>query len=234
MVVGSGLVARAFASFRDDPRVMIFASGVSNSTTAAPADYRREHLLLKERAAEAAHLVYFSTCSLSDPTLKGSAYIRHKQAMEEMVAGMGRPYTIFRLPNLIGHTPNPHTLCNYLRDHIMAGEPISLQTKACRYLMDVDAVSEACSHMIRRGAFTGQTINICFDPPAPLPGLLREMERVLGRQAAVREEDRGSCYAVDNTPFKQYWTAVMGRPWPGADQWKQVVAKYYRAPPSAT
>lgn len=227
MVIGSGLVARAFASFQEDPGVLVFASGVSNSTTATRADYDRERELLAAHAGAGAHLVYFSTCSLFDPALGASGYIRHKQAMEDVVRGRGPAHTIFRLPNLIGHTPNPHTLCNHLRDQLLAGAPIRLQTKACRYLMDVDAVSMACGHMIRQRAFSGQTANICFDPPVSLPALLAELERVLGRKGTPLEEERGSCYQVDNIPFRQYWTGEMGRTWPDRDHWRHVVAKYY-------
>ncbi|MCO6481532.1 MAG: NAD-dependent epimerase/dehydratase family protein [Flavobacteriales bacterium] len=233
MVVGSGMVARAFAAFQVDPAILIFASGVSNSSTATEADHRREHDLLDSQPLLGRRLVYFSTCSIYDPSLTNSPYIRHKRAMEDHVKACTPDHTIFRLPNLVGHTPNPHTLCNFLRDRIQANEPVHLQTRACRYLMDIDAVALACGHMIRNGAFWGQTVNVCIDPSAPLPQLLQEMERILGRTAHRLEEERGACYEVENASFKQFWTMEMGLPWPTGQHWQRVLAKYYAPRPAA-
>ena len=47
MIVGHGLLARAFEPrYGDDPRVTIFASGVSNSRESVPAAFERERAML--------------------------------------------------------------------------------------------------------------------------------------------------------------------------------------------
>lgn len=227
MVLGSGLIARAFNSFLHDDRVLVFASGVSNSSSATPADYAREKELLLAQEGISARLVYFSTCSLHDPTLHAAGYIRHKRLMEGLIREQFADHLIIRLPNVVGHTPNPYTLTNFLRDRIMAGEPFHVQAKACRYLMDVDTVALGCPPMMTRPEYRGTTIDACLDKPVPVPQLVKAMEQLLNRQAVTTEIEAGSCYHVDNTAFKQAWSAHAGLPWPGPDQWVDVLRKYY-------
>lgn len=135
---GSGLIASAFRPFAEEDRFLLFASGVSNSSTVTATDFARELHLLEAHAGTGARLVYFSTCSLFDPTLRTNPYILHKLDMEDRVRHMFPDHLILRLPNIIGRTPNPHTLCNHLRDRIVAGLPVQVHLHACRYLMDVD------------------------------------------------------------------------------------------------
>ena len=234
MILGSGLLARAFDSFKEDDRVVVFASGVSNSSTATEVDHARERNLLLEQSEVEARLVYFSTCSLFDPALKDSSYIRHKMQMEVLIQTRFKNHTILRLPNLVGSSPNPHTLCNHIRDRIQSSEQINVQIKACRYLMDVDTVSAVCTPLLTDEHFRGRTLNVCFDQPVPIPELVAAMERLLGKKARTLNVDSGSCYEVDNRDFKQYWLSQQRIPWPGADDWAQMLAKYYGGPKAAT
>ncbi len=226
MVIGSGLLARAFASFKDDEKVLVFASGVSNSSTATEADYARERVLLLEQRGTHARLVYFSTCSLFDPALKDSEYIGHKRRMEDLVRKYFEDHLILRLPNVVGRTPNPHTLCNFFRDRILSGETFNVQTNACRYLIDVEEVRSAWSPILSDGSFRRSTINVCFDRPAPLPELVRVMEHLLGKMAKATPVDAGSCYEVNNSDFKRIWTST-GASWPDPGHWASTLAKYY-------
>ncbi len=227
MVLGSGLIARAFEHLRDDARVLIFASGVSNSSTAAEAEYARERNLLLQQTGTTARLVYFSTCSLFDPALGGSGYLRHKRAMEELVRNRFRDYLILRLPNVVGHTRNPHTLCNHIRNCLLSGEPLTVQTKACRYLMGADMAATACTPLIHSPAPEERTVNVCLDKPVRVSDLVEAMEALLKRKAKAQPVDKGSCYEVDNTLFKLHWLATMALPWPDDDHWRTMLATYY-------
>ena len=42
MVIGNGLVASAFSKYKNDDDVIIFASGVSNSSTNKKEEFERE------------------------------------------------------------------------------------------------------------------------------------------------------------------------------------------------
>lgn len=235
MILGSGLLARAFESLRGDDRVLVFASGVSNSSTATEADHARERNLLLQQVGTTARLVYFSTCSLFDPTLADSGYILHKLRMEELIRDRFKEHTILRLPNVVGHSTNPHTLCNHIRDSILSGRTINVQVSACRYLMGVDMVTAACTPLLLSERSRDRSINVCFDHPVPVPELVSAMERVLHKKAVIKEVDSGSCYEVDHVEFKRYWLAHLNLPWPASDHWRSMLLKYYgKAMPSTS
>lgn len=227
MILGSGLLARAFAPLADEDSILVFASGVSNSTTATTADLSREADLLTLQAGTRAQLVYFSTCSLYDPSLAGSTYVRHKRHMEAMVRDLFPDHLILRLPNIVGRTPNPHTLCNYLRDRIVNGEPVRMHLNACRHLMGVDQVAAACIPLLLTGKFHNTAINACFDHPVPVPEIVRTMEAILGRTARVVPVDAGTCYRVPNADFKRFWQEQNTEPWPEDGHWATVLREVY-------
>ena len=83
MVIGNGLVAKGFSAYNRDSNIVVFASGVSNSTTTSEAAFSREAGLLSEilRQHTEKKIVYISTCSIYDESLNDSAYVRHKLAM---------------------------------------------------------------------------------------------------------------------------------------------------------
>src|SRR5690349_4800710 len=90
MIVGSGLMASAFAAAaRDKAGLIVYASGVSNSRCEDEREFDREKTLLEQsiRTGRGARcFVYFSTCSVNDPESAQSPYVRHKVRMEQMVS----------------------------------------------------------------------------------------------------------------------------------------------------
>ena len=96
------MIARAFAPvYSDNQDVVIFASGVSNSSETRQEAFEREKALLSHWARGGHRLVYFSTCSVADPSQIRKPYVRHKLEMESIVEGTGS-YVIFRLPQIVG------------------------------------------------------------------------------------------------------------------------------------
>lgn len=152
MIVGKGLLASAFdAEHVTEMGATLFASGVSNSNETDPAAYAREERLLDAHLASAeGTFVYFSTCSIEDPERGNGPYAQHKQRMEQKVAGCG-DYAILRLPQVVGHTPNQHTLTNFLANRLRSGEVIPLWSAAIRCLVDVEHVAMVTLALLRRG-----------------------------------------------------------------------------------
>ena len=126
MIVGSGLVARAFAQrYAKDDSTVIFASGVSNSNEKDPAAFAREHDMLGGYLADGQRrLVYFGSCNVVNAK-EHSVYFQHKREMEALVIGSGRG-TVLRLPQVVGRTLNPNTLTNFLRDCILQERQLTL------------------------------------------------------------------------------------------------------------
>jgi hypothetical protein len=81
MVVGNGMIAKRFSSYTDDNKWLVFASGVSHSLSNSPEEFEREKKTPGKQHSNITPgktLVYFSTCSIYDPSLHHSAYVLHK------------------------------------------------------------------------------------------------------------------------------------------------------------
>lgn len=224
MIIGNGMLARAFApDYQDKPDLTIFASGVSNSRESRTTEFAREQALLQETCASAHKIVYFSTCSVHDPELATSAYVQHKLAMESIVSD--HPcYTIFRMPQVIGHTPNPHTLSNFMYQHIMQGKPFPIWRKARRNLIDIDDVVRLANFFLQQ---TDQQlcVNIACPFSISMPELLAIFERVLSRTAQCEFIEAGGEYQID-THACSVAAAAIGLSF-DARYLDHLIAKYY-------
>jgi nucleoside-diphosphate-sugar epimerase len=198
MIIGSGFLARTFApmySRADD--ITIFASGVSNSDETRLAEFERERSRLAQAiAGDPGHLVYFSTCSVVDPELGNTPYVRHKLDMEQL-ASSAASYSVFRLPQVIGRTSNPNTLANYFRDRITSGRRFSVWKNAWRYIIDVDDVAKIAVRMIGDRRYWKRTLNIASPHAVRVVELVQIFESVLGVAADYEEIDRGGSYKID-------------------------------------
>ncbi len=143
-------------------------------------------------------LIYFSTCSVHDPELSNSPYVRHKMAMEALVmANPSNTNSIFRLPQVVGHTPNPYTLTNFLYRQISNGEAFQLWTKARRNLIDVSDVAAIAGEMIRLRQAEGKVINVACPFSTPVLSLVEIFEQLLDKPANCIKVDAGSSYPID-------------------------------------
>jgi nucleoside-diphosphate-sugar epimerase len=202
MIIGNGLLAQAFAprfTTRDD--VLVFASGVSNSRETDPEEFARERRMLDKALAQANEesrkLVYFSTCSISDPDQANTPYVLHKQAQETLVAEHARSYAIFRLPQVVGRIDNPHTLTNYLYQTISSGDVFHVWTKARRNLIDVDDVASIGARLLERADAHNRVTNIACPFPVAILDLVRVFESVMDRRAYYDLIESGGSYDID-------------------------------------
>lgn len=192
MIVGRGLLATAFAGFKSDPAVTIFASGVSNSQETSEAQFTRERELLIAALRGDARLVYFSSCGVAGDPDELTAYMRHKLAMEALVTAR-TDNMVVRLPQVVGRTGNPHTLTNFLRDRILSGVPFTIWARAERNLIDIDDITAIASHLLSLAPDTILPVTaIAADRSLPMPELVSVFERVLGVPAHCILEQKGS------------------------------------------
>jgi nucleoside-diphosphate-sugar epimerase len=200
MIVGSGLIARAFAQqwqTRED--VCLYAAGVSNSSGADAAEFARERLRLtaalgSQRDAEA--FVYFGTCSVGDAELQHTPYVQHKLAMEALVWQHPRPI-IFRLPQVAGHTPNPHTLLNFLYARIARSEAFTVWQHAYRNIIDVSDVLSVARFWMDDPAARQQIVNIANPHCLSMLEIVHAMAQLVGKPAVYRCAERGYHYPID-------------------------------------
>jgi nucleoside-diphosphate-sugar epimerase len=140
--------------------------------------------------------LYFSTCSVEDPAVRESAYVRHKFAMEHLVRQRDR-HLILRLPQLAGNTPNPHTLLNHLYARIVRSERFAVWRGATRNIIDVDDVARIVTDLVVSENACGETINVANSHSYGIPEIVRSIEEVVGHKAIFDIIDRGAGYTID-------------------------------------
>ncbi|MFC0166885.1 NAD-dependent epimerase/dehydratase family protein [Pseudoduganella danionis] len=198
MIIGNGLLAQACAPhFRTRNDVLVFASGVSNSRETRAEEYAREQAMLEEALRLGLFTVYFSSCSVHDAELAHTPYVRHKRAMEALITARNRQMAIIRLPQVVGSTPNPYTLTNYLNEQITEAKPFQLWLRAWRNLIDVEDVAAIVAQLIDHHWADGVITNVACPFSVPVPELVHTFEQVLGRRAQYTEVDAGDHYQLD-------------------------------------
>ena len=201
MIIGNGLVARAFETYRDDEKVVIFASGVSDSKNSTAEGFERETRLL----THAIHnnkdktLIYFGTTSVNDPDLANSAYVQHKLAMEGLILLSGISFHIFRLPNLAGSSNNPNTVLNFLYACVENDKPFDLWVQSERNIIDIDDVYKTAHYIIQQAVFTNKIVNIANAKNYPVKYIVSCIETFCGKKALYREVAKGSVFNINLT-----------------------------------
>ena len=200
MIIGSGLLARAFSPVYDKNGVAcIYAAGVSNSGCVDEYEFDRERRRLTEALDSLpvnAVFVYFSTCSIYDSDMEKTAYVRHKLAMEELVSNSTQ-YLIFRLPQVVGRTPNPHTLLNYLYARITRSERLHIWKNARRNVIDVDDVVLISDVFIQDPDVRNIALNIANPKSYSIAEIVDAFESVLNKKAICEFESKGNEYSID-------------------------------------
>jgi nucleoside-diphosphate-sugar epimerase len=197
MVVGDGMMARAFSTFLGDERVVIFASGVSNSLETDPGAFaREERLLLQIRAEHPDKLVvYFGTCSADDPERRHTPYVLHKLALEKALSTSKGPWMVLRLPLAIGRGQHGHTLAQFLHDKIKSGQPFEVWRHATRYPVDVEDILRIANCFVEDRSMWNRVINIALRA-FPVLEYVHSMENFLGRKAIYSISEKGKHYKL--------------------------------------
>jgi nucleoside-diphosphate-sugar epimerase len=226
MIVGNGLLARAFARrFANDPHVTIFASGVSDSLEVREQAFARERQMLDSVLARATgRTVYFSCCSLWDREAAMTPYMRHKRDMESRVLASAGGL-VLRLPQVVGPAGNPRTLANYLRAKIMAGERFEVWRNAERNLIDVEDVAVIATAMIEDLDDARPLRSIATPYSLGMSEIVAIFERVLARTADFTLVDKGRALPVDATESVAL-AARLGIDF-GPDYPERLLRKYY-------
>lgn len=228
MIVGSGLLANAFPlSLSQQEDVCIYAAGVSNSTCKDSNEFAREYKRLEaalQHASKVDAFVYFGTCSAADPEARNTPYVLHKLAMEQLVKAHPRNLTL-RLPQVIGETPNPHTLLNFLYARILRGESFKLWNKAHRNIIDVIDVALIAQQFIEDKSFRNTTLNIANLVNYSVTDIVGTMERILKKKGVYDIVEMGSKYSIEIDAV----LSVMGKAGVefSNDYLEKIIAKYY-------
>jgi nucleoside-diphosphate-sugar epimerase len=226
MVIGNGLMAKQFKAYQNVQGVVIFASGVSDSKSGDEAAFQKELLLAEQTLKGNPHslFVYFSTCSINDPSLQQKPYLKHKLNIERKIAESGNRYMIFRVSNVAGRGGNPKTIFHFLATAVREGLPFDLWMHAYRNLIDADDVFALVDYLIAHGELTSIT-NIACPVSFHLPEMVRTMENYFGKKANYRKVEAGDFFNIDTTVVENI-APQAGVDFDG-DYLRRLLSKYY-------
>jgi nucleoside-diphosphate-sugar epimerase len=232
LLIGSGLLARSFAAHYERRQdVIVFASGVSDSRCDVESEYRREESLLRSamlRHEGARLFVYFSTCSVFDPSARDTRYVRHKLEMEDLVSQLNG-HLVLRLPVVVGNGGNPRSLVRSLVEKVKSDEVIEVWRNAGRYLVDVDDVVAIGHDLIANESARNERINIAGPHDVPVPELVSVIGKVVGKSPRCRFIERGSRYAIDTQRIRS--AVARARIRFDSDYVERVLCKYHGSAP---
>lgn len=196
ITIGRGLIARELCDVDFGRRVLVFASGVSDSSETKIDRFRRESDLLERvvRLYSNLHALYFSTCSVSSGI--ETPYITHKLAMEKQLLASTSSCHIFRLPQVVGLVHN-RTLVSYFVDAILHGRILKVQSQSKRNLLDIRDFVRVSTMIVRRGAGTNKPHNIASSTQVPVLDIVTEIARLLGKRALIEMVDGGYSQNID-------------------------------------
>ncbi|WP_312510931.1 NAD-dependent epimerase/dehydratase family protein [Chryseobacterium culicis] len=196
MIIGNGILANALRLY-DKEDAIFFASGVSNSLEKNPAEFEREIALLKSVISQYPDkkLIYFSTCSIYDPSKTDSPYVIHKLTVEKIIAEKCLSFVIFRVGNAVGRGGNPNTLINFLKNSIISENKLTIHRNAKRILIGTDDIAVFVDkHMYK---LHNEIINLAYPYQYSLPEILSQLESHLNQNADYESVDEGSFYNIE-------------------------------------
>lgn len=228
MIIGSGLLAKAFSSaYSCNEDVCIYAAGVSNSKCTDSREFEREQVRLLDAIQKAMHVgafVYFGTCSVADFETNGTPYVQHKLAMEQLVVQHPQ-HLILRLPQVAGITPNPHTLLNFLFAKIARSEAFGLWRYAKRNIIDIADVASIVAQLLSDEVLRNTTLNIANPTNYSMLKIVGVMESIIGKKAVYDVLNKGGEYHVDISLILPYLSKAQVNF--SEDYLVKVINKYY-------
>jgi len=210
MVIGNGMIAKRFEGYSTNNDYVIFASGISDSTTTATAAFSREENLLRSAipANPEKTLVYFSTCSIYDRSMRQSTYVLHKLKMEEIITTNAKKYVIFRISNPVGRTNNTHTVFNFFIQHIMEKNPFVVWKYASRNLLDIDDMFAICDHILTMKLFKNSVVNIANPVNYPVTTIIAAIESHFHTKGIYTFAEKGDSPLIDTTAIEPFFSEL--------------------------
>jgi nucleoside-diphosphate-sugar epimerase len=199
MVIGNGLIAKRFYSYENDPEILIFASGVSNSKNKNEALFGREVELLQNTIDKYPNLklVYFSTCSMHDPGEANSPYTLHKLQLEDLIQRRANQFNIFRVSQIVGKATNPNTVLNFFYYHIVNQINFDLWVNAYRNLIDMDDAYLIIDKILKSGMYGNQVIEVANPTSYKVTDIVAALEEVTGQSACAIPIEKGYHFDID-------------------------------------
>ena len=198
MVIGNGSIANIFKNnYQFDNDIIIFASGVSNSTEKDSNQFLREKDLLVETLEKYPNkkLVYFSSIFVG---YLDTPYYAHKKNIEEVIKNSDN-YLIIRLPQLISNFGNPKNLINFFKSSLLSGSEITVFKNCSRAIIDIADVLLVSHYLIRN--IKNDIINFASIEYVEVVDIIIKIASILKVQPRIKYVEYKTDLKIDNSPI---------------------------------
>ena len=214
--IGNGFVAKnlkkARLNFKDD--YVIYAAGISNSKTLNKNELAREVRCFKQfqsKLHKSKIIIYISSYSVLDKTLKKDKYVKNKLIIEKFLKSRSKKYLIIRLTQVVGHNKNPYTLTNFFFNNIKREIKFKLWSNTRRNLIDIKDVKIIFKKIISKKFVKNQEINIINPVSINTKTIVKILGRILNKEPKYVEykfkKNSNNLYKikVKNNRFSRYF-----------------------------
>lgn len=205
-IIGTGQLAKIFQQL-DYNDVVIFASGVSNSSCNNEKEFEREERLLKKVLLDNDNkkFVYFGSAALSVKEYPLNSYYQHKLKMENIIKEYSSNYYIFRIPQLFGVFKKHPTLINFLYESIKEEQSFKVYDNAYRYIIEINDVKKIVEYYLRYSD-SNKVVNIGNPYRYKVIEIVNILEELLKKKGKYEIESKEDGYILDLTPLEEFLT----------------------------
>jgi hypothetical protein len=224
MIIGNGLLSSIFFEYKDDREILIFASGVSNSSETRFSEFEREkkllHNIVKNNPNQT--LIYFSTCAFYDNYFDESLYLRHKRDIENWIKKNVKKFHILRIPQIIG-SKNNNQLLGFLNFKIKNKQKFTLFDIE-RNIIDFEFLLVIFNYIISNEFFLNKTSNISYPANIRVVEIVSIFEKIHNVKGNYTLKNKHGSLKIENTiPEK-----VIFKLYPNSDNYfLDKIQKYY-------
>jgi hypothetical protein len=165
---------------RDD--IVFFCSGVSNSSEINEAAFKREYDLLQEQVHLKKKLVYFSSYFVNFDEYQQKKYYQHKSQIEKFIQDTFDAYTIYRLPQVVGFSYNPHTLTNFIYNSIAESKAIPVFKNSKRNVIDIRCIKRVVKYANNENLFHNRVTNLIATINFDIENIIQVFETVMDKK----------------------------------------------------
>ena len=201
MIIGNGLIGKHFMiDFFKSDKIILFASGVSDSLCKDESQFKREENLLLsylENSKNINYFIYFSTISIYDPSINNSPYVKHKMRMESLI--LNYPNTIiFRIGQVASHNMgNKNNLLNFIDNAIISKKKIELWRNSYRSIIDIEDVVKIINKIITNSSIKERIINVANPTFNSINEIVNVFEKIKNMKVRHVILNKGEKYDVN-------------------------------------
>ena len=196
-IIGSGFLAKNFKNYESlfkKLNICIYSAGVSNSLCVDEQLFKKDQnrlISFNKEIDKKNILLYFSTCSIADPSRSNSPYVKNKLKIEKFIKSNFEKYLIIRLPEVVGKTKNNNTLINFFYNKINQKEKFTLWSRATRSIIDIEDVTKLMIDFLSNIKIDKKIINIANPLKYSALEIVKNIEKLVSKKAQYDLIDKG-------------------------------------------